>query len=85
MGTPPFCLACGQLCFALTGFVVGVCFIVAGLGLLKRGRGGKMTQHGCYTLLVGLAITLVSLWAGAGWFWPSPGPMPPEPPAAEAK
>lgn len=39
--------------------LLGLFFLLAGIGGLKRGRGGKTSQQGCIMFLLGVALLFV--------------------------
>lgn len=40
----------------MNAFVLGIFFLIGGLSLLHRGRGGKMTRQGCIAVILGFTI-----------------------------
>ncbi len=46
--------------------VIGILLLLSGGDLLKRGRGGKMTQQGCGTVLIGIILLIVGMVISPG-------------------
>lgn len=49
--------------FILILAILGFFLLIGGQGLLRRGRGGKMSQQGCISCLVGLGLLACAILA----------------------